>query len=234
VIQPFLDAIIANPGEDGPRLVFADYLEEQGECDRAELIRVQCKISAIQTECGGSDEFYKRLFHANHDCQCLTCVLVRREHELLGNHWTEWYTPFPASSTICRNLARWATLPLGAGSILFRRGFVDEIACPWEAWDRRGDSIARHHPVREVKLLTPPEIERGIHDLGGGYAVRGWAQFPSQNWRISVRPDQPTDTVIHLLLKERWPTISVFSFPARDLPRGATTDILDGRGWVMR
>lgn len=44
--QPFLDAIIAEPADDRPRLVFADWLEEQGQSDRAEFIRVQCEIAA--------------------------------------------------------------------------------------------------------------------------------------------------------------------------------------------
>ena len=34
----FLRAIIANPDDDGPRLVYADWLEERGECERAEFL----------------------------------------------------------------------------------------------------------------------------------------------------------------------------------------------------
>src|SRR5437762_12581447 len=30
------------PADDGPRLVYADWLEEEGDADRAELIRLQC------------------------------------------------------------------------------------------------------------------------------------------------------------------------------------------------
>lgn len=43
---PFIRTIHNNPDDDGPRLVYADWLEEQGECDRAELIRVQCELHA--------------------------------------------------------------------------------------------------------------------------------------------------------------------------------------------
>src|SRR5262245_1252198 len=42
-MNAFLAAIAAEPGEDTPRLVFADWLEEQGYPDRAEMIRVQCE-----------------------------------------------------------------------------------------------------------------------------------------------------------------------------------------------
>src|SRR5262245_7675431 len=36
--HPFLAAILEQPDDDGPRLVYADWLEEQGQSDRAELI----------------------------------------------------------------------------------------------------------------------------------------------------------------------------------------------------
>jgi uncharacterized protein (TIGR02996 family) len=34
-----------HPEEDGPRLVLADFLEEQGDPDRADFIRLQCQLS---------------------------------------------------------------------------------------------------------------------------------------------------------------------------------------------
>lgn len=41
----FLAAIIAEPDDDLPRLVFADWLEENGDGDRAEFIRIQCALA---------------------------------------------------------------------------------------------------------------------------------------------------------------------------------------------
>jgi uncharacterized protein (TIGR02996 family) len=35
-------SILDRPDDDGPRLVYADWLEDEGESDRAELIRLQC------------------------------------------------------------------------------------------------------------------------------------------------------------------------------------------------
>jgi uncharacterized protein (TIGR02996 family) len=43
--EEFLQAIIAEPDDDGPRLVFADWLEERGD-PRAEFIRVQCELAS--------------------------------------------------------------------------------------------------------------------------------------------------------------------------------------------
>jgi uncharacterized protein (TIGR02996 family) len=37
---PFLQTILARPNDSGPRLVYADWLEEQGDCHRAEFLRL--------------------------------------------------------------------------------------------------------------------------------------------------------------------------------------------------
>jgi uncharacterized protein (TIGR02996 family) len=46
--ESFLRAIFDTPEDDTPRLVYADFLEENGEPDRAELIRVQCQLAALR------------------------------------------------------------------------------------------------------------------------------------------------------------------------------------------
>lgn len=43
--EPFYAAIRANPDDDLPRLVFADWLDENGQPDRAEYIRLSCAIN---------------------------------------------------------------------------------------------------------------------------------------------------------------------------------------------
>lgn len=43
----FLEAILQDPDDDTPRLIFADWLEEQGDsasAARAEFVRVQCVL----------------------------------------------------------------------------------------------------------------------------------------------------------------------------------------------
>jgi uncharacterized protein (TIGR02996 family) len=45
--QLFLQAIISNPDDDNLRLVFADWLEDQGQCDRAEFIRTQFALANL-------------------------------------------------------------------------------------------------------------------------------------------------------------------------------------------
>ncbi len=41
-----LAAILAHPDEDTPRLMYADWLQENGQPDRAEFIRIQCDPTA--------------------------------------------------------------------------------------------------------------------------------------------------------------------------------------------
>src|ERR1043165_1555580 len=43
--KAFLKAIIDNPDDDAVRLVYADWLEEHGDTDRAEFIRLQIEVA---------------------------------------------------------------------------------------------------------------------------------------------------------------------------------------------
>lgn len=47
-LAAFIRAIRENPTEDGPRLQYADWLEEQGESAAAELIRLGCELAAVE------------------------------------------------------------------------------------------------------------------------------------------------------------------------------------------
>ena len=44
-----LVAIRAAPDDDAPRLVYADWLDEHGQPERAEFIRVQCELARRET-----------------------------------------------------------------------------------------------------------------------------------------------------------------------------------------
>ena len=41
-------AILESPDDDSPRLVWADWLEENGEPDRAEFVRLQCQWANLE------------------------------------------------------------------------------------------------------------------------------------------------------------------------------------------
>jgi uncharacterized protein (TIGR02996 family) len=70
----FLADIIEHPDDDSLRLIYADYLEEHGQPDRAALIRTQCELA-------GLPDGPRRL------------ELEARERALLEEHGEEWVGP---------------------------------------------------------------------------------------------------------------------------------------------
>src|SRR4051812_48307025 len=48
--EALVAAIAANPDDDTPRLIFADWLQEHGEDDRAEFIRLECELARRRLE----------------------------------------------------------------------------------------------------------------------------------------------------------------------------------------
>jgi uncharacterized protein (TIGR02996 family) len=92
-------AILADPDDDTPRLVYADWLEEHGDeadRDRAEFIRLQIERARLP-------EFDPR-----------RPVLKSREQELLDRHGGEWRKELPG----------W----LRSENCWFRRGFVARVS----------------------------------------------------------------------------------------------------------
>src|SRR5262245_31133795 len=69
---PFLQAIADHPDDDRPRLVFADWLDEHGDADRAEYIRAQCDRARL----GEDDPRF--------------AALNQREEELMRRHRRDW------------------------------------------------------------------------------------------------------------------------------------------------
>ena len=45
--EAFLRDILEAPEDDGPRLVYADWLEENGQATRAEFIRLQVELARL-------------------------------------------------------------------------------------------------------------------------------------------------------------------------------------------
>ena len=73
----FFETIRAYPDDDAPRLVYADYLDEQGDADRAEFIRLQCRLTV-----GADDESDRK-------------ALQLREGELLDAYRVRWWRELP-------------------------------------------------------------------------------------------------------------------------------------------
>src|SRR5262249_48998724 len=59
--KAFLQAILDAPEDDAPRLIYADWLEEHGDAEQAEFIRLQLQLDRpAETEPGGHDQQGRR------------------------------------------------------------------------------------------------------------------------------------------------------------------------------
>src|SRR4051812_46862381 len=76
--EGFLQAIREEPLNDVPRLIYADWLEENGDPARAEFIRLQCELAAL-------DPSDPRLL-----------LLHKRERQLLQQHRSRWLKEVPS------------------------------------------------------------------------------------------------------------------------------------------
>jgi uncharacterized protein (TIGR02996 family) len=102
----FLRCICERPAEDGPRLVYADWLEEQGDGDRAEFIRVQVELAgSFACDYFPDSELLSCRKRGNSDkptgprtdLTCDSCNRVEslraRSTALLTQHAREWARP---------------------------------------------------------------------------------------------------------------------------------------------
>ena len=122
-----LKAVCDNPEDDAPRLVFADWLQEHGEDDRAEFIRLQIELVALP------DGKKKQKVRA-------------REKKLLDAHRDEWAEPlkeFEGNRT--------------ADYYEFRRGFVEAIGSDGEIMIEEGERVFALAPIRELVLADEEE-----------------------------------------------------------------------------
>lgn len=138
--EAFLRAIIDDPTDDGVRLVFADWLDEQGENDRAELIRVQIAIAQARIGCT-CGRCVPHGQHNNGPCAASQVRVKVGSLVIPAMHREAWLLdrlcfPLVVAGLTCVN----------------RRGFVDEIRCTHNQWLTHGTAIVREHPVTRVVL----------------------------------------------------------------------------------
>ena len=135
-----LAQILAEPERDDLRLIFADWLEENGDGERAEFIRVQIELArlgpvgqeASDMLIGGPIQALRRRERA------LRLGCGRRT--LMG-HVT--------------NQAVWSGFDDSLYAALrpdYRRGFVAEITCTLDNWRTHGPTIVRCQPVEWVRI----------------------------------------------------------------------------------
>jgi uncharacterized protein (TIGR02996 family) len=134
----FLTAICTTPADDTARLVYADWLDEHGRGERAELIRVQCEQAKtpepeLKTVVLWADR------HATYPGgMCYACRKaepLRCEYHTLELRWRGLLadTAFDWSGAVPRSWGR-----------EFSRGFVSHVTCSAADWLRHADSLHWH------------------------------------------------------------------------------------------
>lgn len=165
--QAFMADIIANPERDDVRLIFADWLDDHGEPERAEFIRVQCEyatLNDVDRTCPYLDSNFANRTTCRWKegvCQCRGCALVKQEDELIrfnASRWIdaalaeEWQEGFGTWRRPLLKVARIVSKRSVCRELEFRRGFVAEIHCPLAAWLAHGGAIVRSQPIEVVRL----------------------------------------------------------------------------------
>jgi uncharacterized protein (TIGR02996 family) len=135
--RAFLQAILETPEEDGPRLVFADWLEDQGDTDRAEFIRL--RIQSYHDSAIGRRN-------------------LPRSASLLEANWARWVAPL--SRWVTARGARCHEFWLGSRGRAhspevvnqFPRGFVNALHLDAGPLLDHAEEIFRLAPVSILKI----------------------------------------------------------------------------------
>jgi uncharacterized protein (TIGR02996 family) len=136
----FLQAILADPDADALRLAYADWMDEDGDAERAEFIRVQCALAAMPEG--------ERAFHP----------LRQREAHLLYQHSETWLRPirdlFPPLDLPRAGWRHWfrRSRRQAVLNAAFRRGFVEALDLDPFAFLQRADALVRMTPLRALGL----------------------------------------------------------------------------------
>jgi uncharacterized protein (TIGR02996 family) len=134
-----LAAVCDDPASDVPRLVFADFLDEQGEAERSQFIRLQIDMERQHQLSGGlyvdTDEY--EAAHAR-EVELFTWANIEAwsGHRFLRNY----LSPRAYADSSVENCALW------------RRGFVACVTLPCADWLRHGAALVRACPLEGVRL----------------------------------------------------------------------------------
>lgn len=202
--EALLAAIIANPDDDLPRLLYADCIEESyGEIERAEFIRVQCELARMSEGMQRPPSMAGvEMIIPGTEC------LLRRERELIGS------PRFDGDTVTSDNYVQWAIQSCASFDLLsigyqWRRGFIEHVKCPAADWTAHADAILAAHPVLEVMLTTMPEI----HSHTDWVAAPNEIGFRQMSVVAEARRQAMTAAEPLTFCKTAWPRIRKWNLP---------------------
>lgn len=227
-LDGLLAAIKAHPLDDTPRLMLADELDERGEWERAEFIRVGCELAQMEAD-------HRRRCVGTITGDMETSSLRCRERELLadrGYGWADgllgdgWKTDgrskdgdsvtvrfFRAAES--RDDRHWTDeIRLG-----FHRGFLSRIRCSWSDWSAHGERILADPWVPgldEVQLTTWPPLEAYEFTIARPDRYQFFIQgSPEKSIAIAVDPFRPPahDQIRRMVLEDIVPNLLWLRWP---------------------
>lgn len=154
--QLLLD-ILYNPKEDDLRLIYADWLDEVGEHDRAEFIRVHVELSQLDPyhlSCTGG--------------KCPVCSKLRFRLEDVWNPPGHGFVQPVEDSRHPALWWRWRLKDSGRDEIgpwgLVTRGFVSKVECTCDEFMKVAEKLFTTHPIEGVVLTDKEEWKGEPHD----------------------------------------------------------------------
>ena len=174
--RAFWNAIRANPYDDTPRLVYADWLQEHGDEPRAEFIRVQCALARLPHDRRKSRTDRKRL--------------ESRERELLSAHRDEWLAPLVKAAAgdlpvswcntwakdlrFSRGFITWFHMGLANGAALAGSGYELEPTGSITIERRAADEHHREAAAARWHCHSVPSAQLGADELHRVAIVARW------------------------------------------------------------
>jgi len=198
--RPFIDTILERPDDDGPRLVYADWLEERGD-PRGEFIRLQIRWHGQSPK---SCDHFQRTWR----CGCAACLVAEqwradmlREQELLTTH-PQWAEPAarifwpdgelkPGTKYGYAGCAK----PRRGGKIRwqFLRGFVGALELSCETFLAFADAIEGLPTIETVRFADRRPWHRSRSEYGPRVMREGYAWYLVDEWPGTLSPHERED-----------------------------------------
>jgi uncharacterized protein (TIGR02996 family) len=147
-----LVAICEHPADDEPRMVMADWLDDNGQPERAEFIRLQLFLAKEEQNCGCQSCVERRGGgqHNNGPCEARYLLwegptgLVKalyRQQVLLAGGWSEWAAPLVE------------TLSPQKPTLTWHRGFPDSANVELWIWTQKGPDAVKLAPLERIQPI---------------------------------------------------------------------------------
>lgn len=163
-LDKLLLEIINHPNDDSLRLVYADCLDDNGEYQRAEYIRLSMEACHAKKDVAAS--FLKKAMG----------ILYGGQDRLEGAQ---------GHVIVTTNSTAWTKSLWGAtdAAVLWERGFVYYVACTWRTFTNRAPQLFREHPITLVDIS-----DITFHRSGQGTVEErhSW-RLPQYSW-IDTQP----------------------------------------------